>query len=244
MLKRGIRINAICPGPTDTPLAQANKDAWLGFGADYRAELGIEAVDADGAGLSRCSSCAATPASAHQRRHAHHRRRLHDVRDHGDVPERHADGEDPDGPDLRAPPWSSTPTTGSCIRTPTRSIAGSGTSSPSITTRRLRFWTLSRHADVFDALQAPDLFISGKGVYVGIPERRREAHLGRSAPDHDRPPAPHEAARAREPRLHAASRRAAGAAHPRHRAHACSTTSRDGVSSTWCASSRGRCRRS
>ena len=44
MLKRGIRINAICPGPTDTPLAQATKDAWLGFGADYRKELGIEAA--------------------------------------------------------------------------------------------------------------------------------------------------------------------------------------------------------
>lgn len=42
-LKQGIRINAICPGPTDTPLAQANKDLWLGFGADYRAELGLEA---------------------------------------------------------------------------------------------------------------------------------------------------------------------------------------------------------
>lgn len=43
MLKRGIRINAICPGPTDTPLAQANKELWLGFGSDYRAELGIDA---------------------------------------------------------------------------------------------------------------------------------------------------------------------------------------------------------
>jgi NAD(P)-dependent dehydrogenase (short-subunit alcohol dehydrogenase family) len=43
MLKRGIRINAICPGPTDTPLAQANKEMWLGFGADYRAEVGVEA---------------------------------------------------------------------------------------------------------------------------------------------------------------------------------------------------------
>jgi NAD(P)-dependent dehydrogenase (short-subunit alcohol dehydrogenase family) len=43
MLKRGIRINAICPGPTDTPLAQANKELWLGFGADFRQELGIEA---------------------------------------------------------------------------------------------------------------------------------------------------------------------------------------------------------
>jgi NAD(P)-dependent dehydrogenase (short-subunit alcohol dehydrogenase family) len=43
MMKQGIRINAICPGPTDTPLAQANKDLWLAFGADYRKEVGIEA---------------------------------------------------------------------------------------------------------------------------------------------------------------------------------------------------------
>ncbi len=43
LMKRGIRINATCPGPTDTPLAQANRDLWLGFGADYRAEVGIEA---------------------------------------------------------------------------------------------------------------------------------------------------------------------------------------------------------
>jgi NAD(P)-dependent dehydrogenase (short-subunit alcohol dehydrogenase family) len=42
--KQGIRINAICPGPTDTPLAQANKDMWLGFGSDYRGEAGIEAA--------------------------------------------------------------------------------------------------------------------------------------------------------------------------------------------------------
>jgi len=44
LLKQGIRINAICPGPTDTPLAQANKDQWLGFGADYRGEVGVEAA--------------------------------------------------------------------------------------------------------------------------------------------------------------------------------------------------------
>jgi NAD(P)-dependent dehydrogenase (short-subunit alcohol dehydrogenase family) len=43
LLKKGIRINAICPGPTDTPLAQANKEQWLGFGADYREEAGVEA---------------------------------------------------------------------------------------------------------------------------------------------------------------------------------------------------------
>jgi NAD(P)-dependent dehydrogenase (short-subunit alcohol dehydrogenase family) len=43
LMKQGIRINAICPGPTDTPLAQANAEMWLGFGADYRAEVGVEA---------------------------------------------------------------------------------------------------------------------------------------------------------------------------------------------------------
>ena len=43
LLKKGIRINAIMPGPTDTPLAQANKEMWLAFGADYRDEVGIEA---------------------------------------------------------------------------------------------------------------------------------------------------------------------------------------------------------
>jgi len=42
LLKEGIRINAICPGPTDTPLAQANKEMWLGFGSDYRGEVGVE----------------------------------------------------------------------------------------------------------------------------------------------------------------------------------------------------------
>ena len=43
LLKLGIRINAICPGPTDTPLAQANKETWLSFGSDYRSEVGVEA---------------------------------------------------------------------------------------------------------------------------------------------------------------------------------------------------------
>jgi NAD(P)-dependent dehydrogenase (short-subunit alcohol dehydrogenase family) len=43
LMQRGIRINAICPGPTNTPLARANEELWLGFGADYRADLGVEA---------------------------------------------------------------------------------------------------------------------------------------------------------------------------------------------------------
>jgi NAD(P)-dependent dehydrogenase (short-subunit alcohol dehydrogenase family) len=41
-LKKGIRINAILPGPTDTPLAQANAEMWLGFATDYREAVGIE----------------------------------------------------------------------------------------------------------------------------------------------------------------------------------------------------------
>jgi NAD(P)-dependent dehydrogenase (short-subunit alcohol dehydrogenase family) len=43
LLKQGVRINAICPGPTDTPLAQANKETWLGFGSDYRGDAGVGA---------------------------------------------------------------------------------------------------------------------------------------------------------------------------------------------------------
>jgi NAD(P)-dependent dehydrogenase (short-subunit alcohol dehydrogenase family) len=43
LLKAGVRINAILPGPTNTPLAQANKEMWLGFGSDYRDEVGVEA---------------------------------------------------------------------------------------------------------------------------------------------------------------------------------------------------------
>ncbi len=41
LLQRGIRINAACPGPTDTPLAQANKETWLTFGSDFRDAAGV-----------------------------------------------------------------------------------------------------------------------------------------------------------------------------------------------------------
>lgn len=44
MLRKGIRINAILPGPTDTPLARANADLWLTFGSDYREAAGIETL--------------------------------------------------------------------------------------------------------------------------------------------------------------------------------------------------------
>lgn len=36
LMAKGIRINAICPAPTDTPLARANADLWLTFAQDYR----------------------------------------------------------------------------------------------------------------------------------------------------------------------------------------------------------------
>ena len=44
LIFEGIRINAICPGPTDTPLAQANAELWLDFGADYRQKVGVAAA--------------------------------------------------------------------------------------------------------------------------------------------------------------------------------------------------------
>jgi len=40
LLKKGVRINAILPGPTDTPLARANADLWLGFAQEYRDATG------------------------------------------------------------------------------------------------------------------------------------------------------------------------------------------------------------
>jgi len=47
LLKHGIRINAIQPGPTDTSLARANADRWLGFNAGYRTEAAIDAATSD-----------------------------------------------------------------------------------------------------------------------------------------------------------------------------------------------------
>jgi len=47
LLQQGIRINAILPGPTDTPLARANADTWLGFATDYLDDTGIEASRPD-----------------------------------------------------------------------------------------------------------------------------------------------------------------------------------------------------
>ena len=42
LLKRGVRINAMQPGPTDTPLARANARLWLASGREYREAAGID----------------------------------------------------------------------------------------------------------------------------------------------------------------------------------------------------------
>ena len=47
LLKQGVRINSVMPGPTDTPLARANADVWLAFGKDYREAGGIDALSAE-----------------------------------------------------------------------------------------------------------------------------------------------------------------------------------------------------
>lgn len=60
---RGIRINAICPGATDTPLARANAERWLGFGTDYREAAGVEVsqpIEQAGPLLFLCSDAASS----------------------------------------------------------------------------------------------------------------------------------------------------------------------------------------
>lgn len=67
--KEGVRINAVCPGPTDTPLARANADLWLTFAQDYRDDTG-----------------SATLTRGHRQGddHAEQRRRGIDQRDHAE----------------------------------------------------------------------------------------------------------------------------------------------------------------
>lgn len=52
LMAKGIRINAVCPGPTDTPLARANADMWLGFAQDYRDATGTSHLTPEEIGLT------------------------------------------------------------------------------------------------------------------------------------------------------------------------------------------------
>lgn len=47
LLKDGVRVNCILPGPTDTPLAQQNPELWLSFGEGYRTDLGRGPMSAE-----------------------------------------------------------------------------------------------------------------------------------------------------------------------------------------------------
>lgn len=47
LLKSGVRLNAVLPGPTNTPLARANADAWLGFGEGYRKAVGLDCLESE-----------------------------------------------------------------------------------------------------------------------------------------------------------------------------------------------------
>lgn len=57
LLQKGIRINSVMPGPTDTPLARAHADQWLGFGARFRADAGIEALTPEQIGNTMAFLC-------------------------------------------------------------------------------------------------------------------------------------------------------------------------------------------
>lgn len=57
LLQRGVRLNSILPGPTDTPLARANADTWLTFGEPFRKQVGVEALSPEQIGDSLIFLC-------------------------------------------------------------------------------------------------------------------------------------------------------------------------------------------
>ena len=59
LLRHGIRINAILPGPTDTPLGLANAELWLAVGQDYRESVGADVMHAEQMGNALVFLCSA-----------------------------------------------------------------------------------------------------------------------------------------------------------------------------------------
>lgn len=57
LAQRGVRLNAVLPGPTDTPLARANADVWLSFGEGFRKEIGASALTPEQVGDTLAFLC-------------------------------------------------------------------------------------------------------------------------------------------------------------------------------------------
>ena len=93
----GVRVNAICPGPTVTPLAEANKELWLEFGADYRADAGVEASTPMEQAYPLLVPVQRRGRLRH-RRDADRRRRLHERGTHRRLPGRRRRRQVPGGP--------------------------------------------------------------------------------------------------------------------------------------------------
>ena len=75
-----------CRGRPTRRLAQANKEMWLGFGSDYREDVGIDASTPLEQAYPLVFFC--SDAAGHHRYHDDHRRRLLRRRRHGLVPAR------------------------------------------------------------------------------------------------------------------------------------------------------------
>jgi NAD(P)-dependent dehydrogenase (short-subunit alcohol dehydrogenase family) len=57
LARKGVRLNAVLPGPTDTPLARANAEVWLSFGEPFRKDLGVAPLTPENVGDTLAFLC-------------------------------------------------------------------------------------------------------------------------------------------------------------------------------------------
>ncbi len=168
-LKQGIRINAICPGPTDTPLAQANKEMWLGFGADYREAVGVEAATPLEQAYPLVFLCSDAAVGDH-RPDADHRLRLLRRRSDRVVPRRDAGGAVPARDELVVAAMKDTvsvefdPFSDEYFNDPSEVYRRLRDEAPVYFNERYGFYALSRFADVLAAHREWETFSSAHGI--------------------------------------------------------------------------------